>query len=70
MLPEIVTIFNLVAPIVFREVAQIRSKDPVVSYKDALEIAGVKLDAEYQRLLADMAKDVAEGAVPHAPQGS
>jgi hypothetical protein len=63
-----IAIFNIVAPHVFRTIGDIVQKDPSLSYKESLELAGVKLDAEYAQLLADMAKAVSEGAVPRTPQ--
>lgn len=60
-----ITIFNIVAPQVFALIASLRKKNPEASYESILREAGVELDAEYQRLLADMAKAVEEGAVPH-----
>lgn len=62
-----IAIFNIVAPHVFRVIGDIRTKDPNISYKQALELAGVALDAEHARLLADMARAVEEGAVPRVP---
>jgi hypothetical protein len=59
-----VTIFNIVAPHVFALIASLRKKDPSASYESVLRAAGVELDAEYARLLADMHKAVEEGAVP------
>lgn len=62
-----IAIFNIVAPHVFRTIADMRSKDPSLTYQQSLELAGVKLDEEYARLLADMARAVEEGAVPRTP---
>ena len=59
-----VTIFNIVAPQVFALIASLRRKDPEASYESILRAAGVELDAEYARLLADMDRAVSEGAVP------
>lgn len=59
-----ITIFNIIAPTVFGFIAEMRRKDPELTYEQILQQAGVKLDAEHQRLLADMAKAVSEGAVP------
>lgn len=57
-------IFNLVAPQVFALISSLRSQKPDATYEEILREAGVKLDAEAARLLEDMAKAVAEGAVP------
>lgn len=57
-------IFNLVAPQVFGLIASLRKQKPDATYKEILIEAGVELDAEQMRLLADMAKAVEEGAVP------
>jgi hypothetical protein len=59
-----ITIFNIVAPTVFGFIAQLRKKDPDATYEQILQQAGVELDAEQARLLADMAKAVQDGAVP------
>lgn len=67
MNPLIITIFNLVAPEVFRLIRDLRSDNPSVSYKETLEQAGIKLDAEYAKLLEDMAQAVRDGAVPRVP---
>ena len=63
----LITIFNLIAPQVFQLIGNLRQKDPTMTYQQALEMAGVKLDAEYAQLLADMAQAVKEGAVPRTP---
>lgn len=57
-------IFNLVAPQVFALISSLRNQKPDATYEEILREAGVKLDAEATRLLADMAKAVSEGAVP------
>lgn len=57
-------IFNLVAPQVFALISSLRTQKPDATYKEILIEAGVKLDEEHMRLLADMAKAVEEGAVP------
>lgn len=67
MSPLIITIFNLVAPQVFEFIRSQRAGNPSVSYKETLEAAGIRLDAQYAELLDDMAKAVAEGAVPRVP---
>jgi hypothetical protein len=64
---DAIAIFNIVGPLVFRTIADLRAKDPSITYQQSLEVAGVKLDAEYTQLLADMAKDVEEGAIPRTP---
>lgn len=58
-------IFNLVAPQVFALIASLRNQKPDATYEEILREAGVKLDAEAVRLLADMAKAVQDGAIPH-----
>lgn len=60
----LIAIFNIVAPHVFRLIDERMSSSPDLTYQQALEQAGVKLDAEYARLLADMAQAVKDGAVP------
>lgn len=62
-----IAIFNIVAPHVFQLIDGIHSKDPAVSYEEVLQMAGVKLDVEHARLLADMAQAVKDGAVPRTP---
>ena len=62
-----IQIFNLVAPQVFQLIRDQRDANPSATYEETLRAAGVKLDAEHARLLADMAKAVEEGAIPHAP---
>lgn len=57
-------IFNLVAPQVFALISSLRQRKPDATYEEILREAGIKLDAEYERLLADMAKAVSEGAIP------
>lgn len=57
-------IFNLVAPQVFALISSLRNQKPNATYEEILREAGVELDAEATRLLADMAKAVSEGAVP------
>lgn len=64
---EWVAIFNIVAPHVFQLLGSMRQKDPNISYRESLELAGVKLDAEYAQLLEDMAQAVRDGAVPRVP---
>lgn len=64
---DIIAIFNIIAPTAFQLIKDLRDKDPSLTYKQSLELAGVKLDAEHERLLADMAKAVSEGAVPRTP---
>lgn len=66
----LVTIFNLVAPHVFRIIDSQMNANPSQTYQESLEQVGVRLDAEYAQLLADMAKAVAEGAVPRTPSQS
>jgi hypothetical protein len=61
---EWVAILNIVLPQVFGIVSDMRRKDPSLTYEQALRNAGVKIDAEVLRLLAEMAKAVEEGAVP------
>lgn len=61
---EIIAIFNILFPHVVGAIKNIQDKNPSLTYKESLELAGVRLDAEYARLLADMAKAVEEGAVP------
>lgn len=60
-------IFNIVAPFVFQGIKAFQTANPEASYKEALEASGIKLDVEYAKLLEDMAKAVAEGAVPRVP---
>lgn len=62
--PTIVAIFQIVAPHIFRYIEQLREDQPDITYAEALAQAGIRLDAEYMRLLSDMAKDIADGAVP------
>lgn len=57
-------IFNLVAPQVFALISSLRNQKPDATYEEILREAGVELDAEATRLLADMVKAVSEGAVP------
>lgn len=57
-------IFNLVAPQVFSLITSLRQQKPSATYGEILREAGVELDAEQMRLLADMAKAVSEGAIP------
>ena len=57
-------IFNLVAPQVFSLISSLRQQKPNATYEEILREAGLDLDAEQMRLLADMTKDVSEGAVP------
>lgn len=64
---EWIAILNIVLPQVFGIVSDMRKQDPSLTYKDALLKAGVNVDAEVLRLMADMAKAVEEGAVPRAP---
>lgn len=61
---EWIAIFNLIAPHVFKAIGDARNQNPQASYEEVLRTAGVELDAEQARLLADMAKAVSEGAVP------
>lgn len=64
---EWIAILNIVLPQVFGLIGNMRRQDPTLSYEQALRKAGVELDAEQMRLLADMAKAVEEGAVPRTP---
>lgn len=57
-------IFNLVAPQVFALIASLRNQKPDATYEEILREAGVKLDAEQARLLADMEQAIRDGAVP------
>lgn len=61
---EIAQLFNIIAPHLFNLLGSIQKANPEMSYREVLVKAGVKLDAEDVRLLADMAKAVEEGAVP------
>ena len=61
---EYIAIFNIIAPHVFGAIAEARRSNPEASYRDALQAAGVKLDAEQARLLADMEQAIRDGAVP------
>lgn len=61
---EWVAILNIVLPQVFGLIGSMRKQDPTLTYEQALRKAGVQVDAEVLRLLADMAKAVEEGAVP------
>jgi hypothetical protein len=63
----IVAIFNIVAPEVFGFINSQKQKvNPTTgqpfTYAEILEMAGIKLDAEHEQLLRDMAADMAEGA--------
>lgn len=60
---EIAQLFNIVAPHLFALLGAIQQANPEMPYREVLEKAGVKLDAEAVRLLADMAKALEEGAV-------
>lgn len=61
---EWIAIFNIIAPHVFAAIGSARREKPEASYRDALQQAGVKLDAEQARLLADMEQAIRDGAVP------
>lgn len=61
---EWIAIFNIIAPHVFGAIAEARRDNPEASYRDALVSAGIKLDAEQARLLADMEQAIRDGAVP------
>lgn len=61
---EIAQLANIILPHLFAGIANLQAKNPALTYREALVQAGVKLDAEYIQLLADMAKAVEEGAVP------
>lgn len=61
---EWVAILNIVLPQVFGIIGDMRKQDPTLTYEQALRQAGVKVDAEVLRLMADMAKAVEEGATP------
>ena len=66
---KFITIFNIVAPEVFSFInSQRQNTNPATgqpwTYAEILASAGIKLDLEHDQLLADMAKDVAEGAKP------
>lgn len=61
---EWIAIFNIIAPHVFGAIAEARRNNPQGSYREALETAGVKLDAEQARLLQDMEQAIRDGAVP------
>jgi hypothetical protein len=61
---EWVAILNIVLPQVFGIVGDMRKQDPSLTYEQALRKAGVNVDAEVLRLMAEMAKAVQEGAVP------
>jgi hypothetical protein len=61
---EWIAIFNLIAPHVFKAIGDARNQNPQASYGEVLRAAGIELDAEQARLLADMGKAVSEGAVP------
>jgi hypothetical protein len=64
---EIVTIANVILPHLFAVIGNIRSSQPELSYRETLELAGVKLDMEYAKLLEDMEQAVKDGAVPRTP---
>lgn len=57
-------IFNLVAPQVFALISSLRNQKPDATYEEILREAGLKLDAEQARLLADMEQAIRDGAVP------
>jgi protein-disulfide isomerase-like protein with CxxC motif len=63
----LIAIFNIVAPEVFTFINSQKQKvNPATgqpfTYAEVLENAGIALDVEHQKLLADMAADLAEGA--------
>lgn len=62
---EWIAVFNLVAPHVFQLIGGLKADHPEKTYEQVLREAGIELDAEHMRLLADMARAVEEGAVPH-----
>lgn len=62
---EIIQLFNIIAPSVFVILDGAQKADPSKSYKEVLEEAGVRLDAQAIRLLADMSQAVTEGAIPN-----
>ena len=65
MTPEqIMQMFNILAPTVFSIIGNLQAANPAKPYRQVLEDAGVVLDAESVRLLADMAKAIEEGAEP------
>jgi hypothetical protein len=61
---EWVAIFNIIAPHVFGAIAAARQSDPKATYRQALLDAGIRLDPEQARLLAEMEQAVRDGAVP------
>ena len=61
---EWIAILNIVLPQVFGIIGDMRRQDPTLTYEQALRKAGVQVDAEVLRLMAEMAKAVEEGAVP------
>lgn len=61
---EWIAILNIVLPQVFGIIGDMRHQDPTLTYEQALRKAGVQVDAEVMRLMAEMAKAVEEGAVP------
>lgn len=65
---DMIAIFNIIAPHVFSILNYMQQKNPTVPYAQILQQAGIQLDNEYQKLLADMAKAVEEGAVARPPQ--
>lgn len=60
---EIAQLFNIIAPHIFTLLGSIQQANPTKPYREVLEEAGVRLDTEAVRLLADMAKALQEGAV-------
>lgn len=61
---EWIALFNIIAPHLFAAIGSIRRQNPEASYREVLQAAGIKLDAEQARLLQDMEQAVRDGAVP------